>query len=630
MKRVFSVVIAVILLIMPLIAAIPAAGASEEFYDVAELLEIKSHIEKQAGMSSYATVQGACTDGRYAYFAVQESGTVILKYDVRTWQLVKKAAVAGLGHANDMTYNSKEEYLVVANNNVTDDVVTLVNPKTLKVIKSAEPTRERPTESPTAPTVARATTPSATESRYVNLRIYSIAYNSKLDRYVAGISGKSDFAILDKDFKLVKQFSGLSSAYTHQGCDCDDDYIYFPQSGGDNVIVVYNYKGKHVATLSMGHSHEVENLFHVGDTFYTTLHYYGNSVHRVGLSNLKEIRFSVVYEPDGGYGSMAATSVHYGVSTPLMRCAFEKPGYFFGGWCARRAFDGKVLGYRNGASTHEWLDEDQVYRPYRFDNGAAVAKLTPLGSVTMTAFWINERYGVYFDSDGGEGWMEPMNVGFDESFALPENTFIRHGYIFGGYTVSRDYDGRVYGYRRGSDNAEWLEPADCWRRYTFAAGDRVRKLTYDGSVTFTAKFRFAYEFDESGETLLSYVGLDSRVDIPNERGRLNTIAAGAFTDNTTMSVMLVPAGVENVERGAIDNCIALREIYFDGGLPHGFDREAIRCGSAMIYEVRDGVTLCLGLCADRWSADLIKLNAASFEKHYALWAAEDHSSAVIE
>ena len=622
MKKILSALIAVILLITPLIGAIPAAAATEQFYDVAELVEIKSHIEKQAGMSTYATVQGACTDGEYAYFAVQEAGTVILKYDLKTWKLKKKAAVTGLGHANDMCYNSRKEYLVVANNNESDDVVTLVDPETLKVIDSFEPTRERPTESPTVPTSAKATAPAGTEPQYVNLRIYSIAYNGNLDRYVAGISGKNDFAILDTNFRMEKQFTGLSSAYTHQGCDCDNNYIYFPQSGGSNVIVIYNYKGEHVATVPMGHSHEVENLFHVGSDFYTTLHYYGNSVHRVGLSNLKEIRFTITYADGGGYGEMDETAVHYGTNTALRHCAYEKAGYFFSGWIAKRSFDGKVLGYRLGSKTHEWLNEKEVYRPYRFADKAAVSKLTKIGNITMTAFWINERYGVYFESDEGEGWMEPMNVGYDEIFTLPENTFVKHGYVFGGYTAVRDYDGRVYGYRRNSDSAEWLDPEDCFRAYSFAEGERIRKLTYDGAVTFSAHFRLAFAYDKTGETLLSYIGLDEDVEIPDIKGCLTTISSKAFRDNDTMTSLFVPAGVETVEKGAISDCHTLKEITFDGGLPQGFDREAIEGGSAMIYEVRDGVTLCLGLCADRHTADIIKWNVKSFERQYARWSAE--------
>ena len=78
MKKIISAVICAVILISMIAACIPATAA--EFYDTAELLELKEHIEDDAGMNEFATVQGACTDGTYAYFAIQGNSTSILKY----------------------------------------------------------------------------------------------------------------------------------------------------------------------------------------------------------------------------------------------------------------------------------------------------------------------------------------------------------------------------------------------------------------------------------------------------------------------------------------------------------------------------------------------------------------------
>ena len=232
------------------------AEVATGFYSTAETVCIKKNMEKDASMSRYATVQGSCSDGRYAYFAAQSGSTSLIKYDTKTF---KKVGLSGsmyaLGHANDMTYNSKENIIAVANNAPDFDTVTIVDPDTLKIISAVK----------------------------LELKIYSIAYSEAEDCYFVGISGTYDFARLDCDFKLIKKYKGVNTGYTRQGCECDDNYIYFSQSGGNNIIVIYDHSGKYVCTVSIAHSDEIENIFRVGSDYYMTLHYYGNYLYRVGM-----------------------------------------------------------------------------------------------------------------------------------------------------------------------------------------------------------------------------------------------------------------------------------------------------------------------------------------------------------
>jgi len=456
------------------------------------------------------------------------------------------------------------------------------------------------------------------------LNIYSIAYNASNDTYIAGISGTYNFAVLDEDFKQIKRIKGVNTGYTRQGCDCDDKYIYFVQSGGENVVVIYDYSGKQVDMIPLGHSHEVENLFHVGKNFFLTLHYYGNSVQRVGMSENTRICFDVLYDAAGGSGTMDKTTVHYGTDTPLRKNAFIKPGYFFGGWRMQHNYDSKTMACRLGSTAVEWLDAKDAYNPSLVTDGAKVSQLTRIGDVWATAFWIAEYYGIYFDSDEAEGWMSPETVAYAQDYYLPVNEFRKEGYIFGGYVLSRDYDGRVYGYRKGSKNPEWLESKDVDKMKYFAEGERVSKLTYDGAVTFRATFRFAFAFDDARENLLSYIGVDERVHIPNEEGTVRGIAAGAITDNTTMTELYLPATVTTVEKGALENCQSLKAIVLEGEWPENFDRESVLGGiRPYVYELRDGVKLCLGFYADRQNADLIRFNAIAFDRNFAAWQEEN-------
>lgn len=590
MKKLLKIAACLMLCLTLVAAYIPYTAAEEAvFYTSAELLKIQSYIEKDAGMGTEATVQGACTDGKYAYYAVQGSRTVILKYDIKTWQLKKKKAVTGIGHANDMTYNSKEKFIVVAHNAPEYKTVSVIDPKTLEVTQTAE----------------------------LKVGIYSIAYIEKSDRYVVGISGGYKFAFLDKNFKVKKRFKGVETGYTRQGCDCDDDYIYFLQSGGSNVVVVYDYSGRQVDMIPLGHTYEAENIFHVGKSFYLTLHYYGNFVYRVGLSKSTMISYKVHYRPGDGTGGMKDTTVHYGHNKALSPCAFTRPGYFFGGWRIYREYDDTYRGYRNGSDEEEWLHADEVYNYHLYKNEAKVSKTTKIGDVTLTAFWINELYDIYFTSDGGEGWMDTVSVRYADSYTIPENSFIKDGYIFSGYTAVRSCDDRVYGYRRGSDTPEWLEEEDVFKEHIFSPGDRVNKLTYDGLVTLTAQFRLAYSFDDGGTTLLEYIGSDEVAEIPQPSVNFTTIAGGAFKDNDIMTGIRVPDSVEVFEKGAVTNCTALREIIFTENFPDEFDKESIvGSGAPLIYEMRDGRLYLLGFCADRHNAALIRNEAKSLDRLY--------------
>lgn len=587
MKRILCAVMSLMLTLVLIAAMIPLAAAQEKetFYATSKLVALKSNIEKDAGMNSYATAQGACSDGKYAYFAVQSGATVILKYDLTTWRLKKKSdRLLSLGHANDLTYNGKENTIVVANNAPDYDRLTLVDPDTLKVTGTVK----------------------------LSIKVYSIAYNETLDRYVAGISGGYDFAVLDSSFKVLKKYKGVNTGYLRQGCDCDDDYIYFPQSNNQNLVVIYDYSGKHVATVSLGHSYEAENLFHAGSSFYTTLHYYGNFVYRVGLSDQKAIRYTVRYDPGGADGEMKNTSVVYGTDTKLRANAFEKAGYHFGGWTAYRSFDGKYLGYRLGAEKEEWLTEEELYRYRYYPDEGNVSKTTKSGSVTLSAFWIRDYYDVAFDSDGGEGYMEPYTIGYHTPFTVPENEFTKQGYIFDGYTASRSVDGRVYGYLKDSDKPEWLEAKDAYREHVFKQGDTFSELTYDGALTLTAQFTFAFVFDDDLTTLLRYNGVDEDVVIPNAAGKLDAITTDAFNGSSLMRTLSIPSTVDKIEKGALTDCDALTTITFNERFPSEFDIDCVMGTSRpLIYLVKDGRLYFLGFYADRCNATLIRNHAAS-------------------
>lgn len=541
MKRTLMCIFSLMLCLCFLIPAnIITTGAKENFYSSATNVLIKEHIEKDGGFSNGVTVQGACTDSKYAYFAVNNGYTTILKYDTKTWKIKDKSASMYLSHANDMTYNSKTNTIVVANNSPDYKTITFIDPDTLQI----------------------------TGTKQIKQKIYSITYNEKRNQYVVGISGTYDFAILNSKFKLVEKVKGYKSGYLRQGCDSDDDYIYFVQSGGGgNLIVVYNWNGELIDTISLDKSLEIENIFHVDNVFFITLHYYGNYVHRIGVSDKTAIKYKVKFDPNGGSGEMDSMSITYGKYKKLTPCSYEKDGYFFGGWIMEREGYNTYYGKKNPYSKSTWLSKDDVYEYTLFKDKSRTGKTTNLGDIVAKAFWICENYRVYYEPNGGEGYMPYHTVDYDEEFSLHENVFTKNGYVFAGWTAQRTYDNKIFGYKKKQDEPKWLYEKDVHKKHVFTDCEQLSQLTYDLGVTFTAKWKSAFVFNDDKTILQEYNGIDTDVIFPKSADKVTTIADSAFIKNETVKTITIPSSITTINDNAISGCENLETVYFENAMP---------------------------------------------------------------
>ncbi len=577
MKRTFQSAISILIACCFFIIMIPNVSSATSFYSKAETLSIIDNIESAAGMNKYSTVQGSCTDGKYAYFALHGSSTALLKYDINTWELKDKNVGISLGHANDMAYNSKAKVIVVANNKPDYKTITIVDPDTLKVKSSVK----------------------------IELEIYSIAYIEKSDEYVVGISGGYDFAILDSNFNEIDKFKGINTGFVRQGCDCDDNYIYFAQSGSSsNIIVVYNYSGNHIKTITIDKSSEIENIFHNENTFYVTLHYYGNFVYRIGISDSTQIKYTVSYKPGDGDGKMESTTVKYGTKTKLSECSFKKSGYLFGGWIVYKNATKEYLGFKKGSNEAQWLKKDDIDAYELYGDKTNVAETTKVGNITLTAFWIKNNYNIRFTSDSATGYIEPMNVKYNEELSLPENIYTKQGYVFSGYSVYREYDKKYYGYKKDEESPRWLYKDDISKLYLFSENETVSKLTYDEGVVFTAQFKSAFDYDEN--KLTQYNGIDKSVIVPDNK-KLDTISTGAFNNLSNMQELHVPSSVSIIESSAISNCKNLKNIYFNDSIPENFEDDSIvLSGTPSVYLVTENQKIFLGWCTDKSAIVMIK------------------------
>ena len=221
---------------------------------------------------SLSCVQGGGTDGKYMYACMlnateKDPSCMILKYDLRTQNRVAISAELKLGHANDMAYNPDEHILVVShcvqnttyNGQPAAGLVSIFDPDTLALKK---------------------TVPLAEGSDI------SITYDQKTKQYITVGVQNNYIYVYDKDFNLVKTFTGFGVCrgifdgkycgdYLMQGIETDGKYLYISgwHGGSDfltlrsieeetstHIHVVDLATGRHVEKIELGLHREIENF----------------------------------------------------------------------------------------------------------------------------------------------------------------------------------------------------------------------------------------------------------------------------------------------------------------------------------------------------------------------------------
>ncbi len=211
--------------------------------------EIEVVIEKKLSIPTFVEgykkcyMQGGGTNGKYAYYIINEGGNTgeelsrMYKIDLETWEIVAQRQDFKWAHANDVTYDSKRDVVVVCHCNKR---ISFVDPDTLEELEVRELTTGGQ---------------------------YSMAYNAKRDQYAIGKSLCYDIGITNSDFELIETYEG-QDGYTKQGMECDDDFIYFFHTGKRyNWIWVYDWDGNYLKKFTVPMVGESENLFIRGDKF---------------------------------------------------------------------------------------------------------------------------------------------------------------------------------------------------------------------------------------------------------------------------------------------------------------------------------------------------------------------------
>lgn len=234
---------------------ISESSESTDRFDLKELKEsgrgfcfaMAERVFRVPSLEGCVVMQGGGTDGQYAYIAQINKATpietaIIFKFDLSTMELVKNSAVLSTGHTNDITYDSKNQRLVISSGLDSWRGTTFLDPNTLEV-----------TGHVVAPIGNR-----------------GIAYLPSTDQYI--IASGYTYYRTDADFNPISSFYCGNPQYTTQGLTCDEKYIYdarYNTIGGNHCLVVHDMEGNYMGSGRLvGITYEPENIFICNGEYY--------------------------------------------------------------------------------------------------------------------------------------------------------------------------------------------------------------------------------------------------------------------------------------------------------------------------------------------------------------------------
>ncbi len=239
------------------------------------VITLNSRADK-TGQITLNCMQGGCTDGEYFYFLItdgrddENDQTRVVKYDPRTNRIVKTGPIISVAHANDLTYDSKNDRFVVAWCSIDNFCVSYIDPETLGTTGNGMITGH-------------------------TIGCFGIAYDPVTNTYACAESNYKvngyGLLILNEKLKLITRLDGGGVGHTAQGVDCDDKYIYYSQSPGggnnNNVIRVYDRAtGKLVKQFTIALTYEIEHVFWYNGAFYAGFNCSGSSEGKLGVYRL--------------------------------------------------------------------------------------------------------------------------------------------------------------------------------------------------------------------------------------------------------------------------------------------------------------------------------------------------------
>ncbi len=133
--------------------------------------------------------------------------------------------------------------------------------------------------------------------------------------------------------------------------------------------------------------------------------------------------YTVVFDANGGQGSMEAQTYEAGQTQALAQNTFTKANCDFVGWALNK--DAATADYTDGQSVKDLVKEDGT-------------------SVTLYAVWAPHTYTVSFDANGGTGTMGSQKFQVGNAQALSANAFQNANGSFVGWALEKDATQAAY------------------------------------------------------------------------------------------------------------------------------------------------------------------------------------------
>jgi len=162
-----------------------------------------------------------------------------------------------------------------------------------------------------------------------------------------------------------------------------------------------------------------------GETFHFTMPAQDVTVSAV----FDSLYYEVVFDANGGDGTMANQTIEFGKATALTKGAFTRDGFTFTGW--NTSADGSGASYTDEQAVTDIASQENptitLFAQWEKDEPA------PLSTVTIS-----------FDANGGKGTMADQSADADTATPLNKNSFTREGYSFDGWNTAADGSGASY------------------------------------------------------------------------------------------------------------------------------------------------------------------------------------------
>ena len=224
------------------------------------------------------------------------------------------------------------------------------------------------------------------------------------------------------------------------------------------------------------------------------------------------IDYDVVFNANGGSGTMANQTITFDDTAKLTKNAFTKTGYSFAGWATTA----------DGYATI--LDE-------------ADYKMETVGGVTLYAKWTANNYDVVFNANGGTGNMANQSIAYDSTVNLTANAFTRTGYSFAGWATSAN--GNVV-YTDGAEYTMNTEGATLYAVWTEIKPNSVT-IKKDGTATTSVTTTTGQTFTLTAEVAPG-TSLDTSVSWSSSNTNVAEVnSSGLVTAKTTTGTATIRA-----------------------------------------------------------------------------------------